>query len=76
MSRIILTIILLLFLSPTVFAHDGSEHTSDLEILIAGIGLFFIIATCIYNLWWNHKHPDELIEYDNFGVQSDIDSKK
>lgn len=54
-----------------VLAHDGSEHTSDLEMWVAGFGIVLIVGMGIYTLWWNYFHPDELVEYDSFEANSE-----
>lgn len=76
MRQVIITIILLLFSIFPVLAHDGSEHASDLEMWVAGIGIILIIWACVYTLGWKRLHPDEAVKYDSFGVEFEPDTNE
>lgn len=76
MRHLAITIVLLLFFGLPALAHDGSEHTSDLEMWVAGIGIILIIGACIHTLWWKRVHPDELVEYDSFEATSKFSAKE
>jgi protein-S-isoprenylcysteine O-methyltransferase Ste14 len=45
MRQIVALLLMLIFISNTVLAHDGSEHVTPLERWIAGIGLLLILIT-------------------------------
>ena len=68
MNRIFFTILIFLLLPHIAFAHDCSEHITDLEVWVTGIGIVLILLACIYSLWW--KRPKAKSEnnedYDSF----------
>lgn len=49
-----ITAMMLIFLTHSVFAHDGEEHISDLDFLIAVVGLIAISGALFYSFVWNH----------------------
>lgn len=71
MRRLIIVTLIWILSAVPVLAHDGSEHTSDLEMWVAGFGIVLIVGMGIYTLRWNRLHADELIEFDSFEADSE-----
>lgn len=63
-KRLYMVAIIMIFLTHSVLAHDGEEHT-DLDFLIAVIGLIAIFGALYYSFIWNQPKTSKFDDIDH-----------
>lgn len=61
MTKHSLFLIILFIITQPVLAHDGSEHVSDVEMLVAGVGII-LLALSLLSLYF--RKPTQVSEED------------
>jgi|GEM_PF-6651636 len=58
--RYIITLMLLLLMTGTVFAHGGTDDIAEHQAMIAGVGIIAILLAGIYSLTGERADDDEI----------------